>query len=486
MSRSARERGAVAAVVGILMVVVAGMAAVTLDLGQKYNARRNAQSAVDIGLLSGAQDVPFDTNVASERIASEIRKNLDMTFTDTEWNSMWSLANCSDPDRLPTRGTVNNNLTNCISFDTTGRARVRLPDIETPALFGGIFGTDEVIVTADAVAFVRYAGIGGVLPFTVLGGAEDGSQICLRSSSGGSAIPPCEGSQSGNFHALEISIYGDPAFETETIACNTNDQDVFTINVAKGIDHLLRIYSAGTGVTDTCAKPFGPNQFYTQTGLGNGLWEGLVTGEEIQGVFFEGRLTNLPTSGSTIELTQGAESHTIDNTPLWAYIPLGFSNDDAPVSCHRETFDALSFTAASANIETCLTAYKAGVDAGETYAPLFTVDSDGDGEYDISTNPRFAIVPQTIETTLPRGRKVVRVGGFRSVWVQGLYFPNGGSTVIVDPGDPRTTVEVPSGGSPLDQVTGWLLPQSTVDSIIGIIDSAGGEVSGSNTIELEE
>jgi hypothetical protein len=116
---------------------------------------------------------------------------------------------------------------------------------------------------------------------------------------------------------------------------------------------------------------------------------------------------------------------------------------------------------------------------------MFTVDSDGNGDFDINDNPRFAIVPQTIETTLPRGKKVVRISGFRAVWIQGLYFP-AGTPVIIEPGDPRATVTVPSGGSPLDQVTGWLLPSSTVESIIGLIDTAGGEVNGSNSVELEE
>ena len=63
-------------------------------------------------------------------------------------------------------------------------------------------------------------------------------------------------------------------------------------------------------------------------------------------------------------------------------------------------------------------------------------------------------------------------------------FPAGSDVVIHEPGEPDSSIEVPNGGSPLDQVTGWLLPDSTVDSIIGLTDEHGGEVSGSNTIEL--
>lgn len=494
MTASNNDRGAVAVMVGLMMFVLAGMAAFSLDVGARADARRGAQAAVDIGLLSGSQDIPFGLDQASERIADEIRTNLDMQFTDVEWNAMWSIANCTDADRYDTRGEVGGNLTDCISFDDTGRARVRMPDLEIDTIFAGVFGVDSTIVTAEAEAFVRYAGIGGVLPFTVLGGAEDGSQICLRSASGGTAIPPCDGADSGNFHALQISIYGDAAFLTDTIPCNTNDNDVFTINVAKGIDHLLRVKTSGSvGVTDSCSKPFGPNQFYTDTGLGNGLWEGLVAGEFISGsagnVWFDGRLSNLSDTGSTIDVTQGGDSWTIDNTALWTYIPAGLNSTEAPNSCHRETFTAMSFVDATANIETCLQDYADGdyVDgSGDTvnnYVPLFTNDSNVDGVQDIETNPRFAIVPQTAEETLPRGRKVVTIAGFKAVWVQGLYFP-AGTTVIIEPGEPSSSVEIPNGGSPLDQVTGWLLPNSTVEAIVGLTDEAGGEVSGSNTIEL--
>lgn len=493
-AHSTGDRGAVAVVVGLLALVLAGVAAFAVDLGARYDARRGAQAAVDIGLLSGAQDVPFGTDQASERIASEIRANLDREFTDDEWNFMWTISQCSDDNSYDTRGVVAGVVTDCISFDDTGRARVKLPDIVVDTFFGGLFGQDSLIVGASAEVFVRYSGIGGVLPFTVLGGAEDGSQICLRSSSGGTAIPPCEGSESGNFHALQVSIYGDPDFNTTTIPCNTNDNDVFTINVAVGIDHLLRVKTGPTGVTDSCAKPFGPNQFYTDTGLGNGLWEGLVAGEAISGtagdVFFPGRLTNTTGIGDTIEVVHEGDIHVIDNTALWDYIPYGFVDDvDVPASCTRETFEALDFAAATANIETCLTDYAAGdyEFGGETvndYLPLFTEDSDLNGEFDIEDNPRFAIVPQTLEDELPRGRKVVTVSGFKAVWVQGLYYPSGGDPVIMDTGQPESSVTVPNGGSPLDQVTGWLLPDSTVESIIGLTDEAGGEVSGSNVIEL--
>lgn len=124
-----------------------------------------------------------------------------------------------------------------------------------------------------------------------------------------------------------------------------------------------------------------------------------------------------------------------------------------PASCTRETFEGLGFTDATANIETCLTDYKLGdyEFGGETvndFVPLFTEEADANGEYDVEDNPRFAIVPQTHEETLPRGREVVTIAGFKAVWVQGLYYPNGGTPVIMEPGQPETSVSVPNGGSP--------------------------------------
>jgi Flp pilus assembly protein TadG len=62
---SQRERGAVLAIVTVVLVVLAGMVALTVDVGRWYWADRQAQATADAAALAGAQELPQDTATAA-------------------------------------------------------------------------------------------------------------------------------------------------------------------------------------------------------------------------------------------------------------------------------------------------------------------------------------------------------------------------------------------------------------------------------------
>jgi Putative Flp pilus-assembly TadE/G-like len=459
MRRHQSERGAVLPMFVISLTVLLAMSAFAVDLGVLFTERRQAQSSADSGALGGALDLPSGMNAASEATAQLVRANLSTDYTDIEWSALW--AACSDPGALKFTGEVLGTGTNCISFDGLGKYRVVLPDQEIEAIFANVVGKDTFSTSAFAEVELTVLGVGGVLPFAVLGSAPSGTEICMRSSTNGTATPPCTGSDSGNFGALQVAQWGNPAYGTELLTCNLNKSDQLLVNLSVGIDHFITPYT-GSEVLDTCAKPFGPNTLSTFQGISGGLFEGLVVGDYVQGVGFPGRLTRGGASAQTVSYK--GISYQLDNTPLWAYIGYGKAGS-VPPSCTRETFDAAvaggGAAAGEAQITVCFADYQSGVG----FAALFDIDTNDDDIPDIVGSSRYGAVPQFYETSFPSGGSSnLHVSGFRAVYLNGLYFGCNGTSCAISytPGSVSGVLNLPNGGSPLDQVSGYLLPNSTL------------------------
>jgi hypothetical protein len=470
-----RERGSTLVIVAMAMVVLLVMTAFAVDIGAAYNVRRQSQSAVDAGVLAGGMELQDGVAAYAEQAAAVVRTNLDATYTDLEWRSAW--AGCEDPDHKPLPGTVLGTSTECISADVLGEMRVRVPDQLVSTSFAAVIGIDEIAVDAFAEAGLQVPGTGGVLPFAVLSSAGSGGLICLRSGTGGQASPPCDGAQSGNFGALESPQYGNPAMGTEALPCNLPKTEQLAVNISVGIDHYIRQHE-GEDVLDSCSKPFGPTMINTFQGISGGLWEGVVAGAEVSGQDFPGRLTL--GEGPFRRLRHESTNYEVDDRPLWELIPFGSSSSttDVPSACFRETFEALAAVQRSDQLATCLQQYTA-TGASD---PLFDLDADGDDEPDIFSTPRFGIVPQFQEASFPSGNGYLRIDGFRAIYFQGLYFGcSGGNTcsTTYQPGEGTSTISVPNGSSPLDQITGYLLPMASIDQEI-----LEGQVAGMGPYEL--
>ncbi|GJM36866.1 MAG: hypothetical protein DHS20C19_02330 [Acidimicrobiales bacterium] len=468
-----RDRGATLPMFAICLTVLMAMSAMAVDLGLLFSERRDAQTAADTGALGGALDLANGMDTASEATAALIRSNLSTPYSDAEWISLWT--SCTDADHLLFTGEVLGNSTQCISFDGLGVYRVVVPQQEVETAFASVLGIESFSAGAFAEVELTINGVGGVLPFAVLATAPTGSNICMRSSTNGTAVPPCTGSASGNFGALEVAQWGNPAYGTENITCNLNKTDQLTVNLSVGLDHFIRPY-AGTEVIDTCAKPFGPNTLSTFQGISGGLWEGMVEGDTVQGTYFPGRLTR--GTGPTQTLRQQGNLYYVDDTPLWEYIPYG-KGVTVPATCTRESFDATvagsGYAAAETQMETCFADFQAGVG----FVPLFDIDANGDNEPDITGSARYGAVPQFWESSFPSGNSGnLHIQSFRAVFLNGMFFGCNGSgcSTVYTPGSASGTLTLPNGSSPLDQVSGYLLPNSTLPPELlenGVLGSLG-------------
>ncbi len=107
---------------------------------------------------------------------------------------------------------------------------------------------------------------------------------------------------------------------TENLPCNLNKSDQLAVNISVGADHFIRVWD-GADVVDTCAEPFGPNTLPTFQGISGGLFGGMITGETVNGTFFEGRLGKGTTA--KLALKQNNNYYYVDNVPLWEYIGYG-------------------------------------------------------------------------------------------------------------------------------------------------------------------
>mgnify|MGYP001825401571 FL=1 len=466
------ERGAVAVTVAIISVLLAGMAAFTVDLGAQYNARRQVQSAADTSVLAGTQEAEAGIAAVSDVIADTVRDNVERTYTDAEWSSMWSTANCSDPDAYEISGVVDGAPTNCVSFDPAGIVRVRVPEIEVEAVFAGVLGVDGLSV--DATAEARLEMPGGVLPFAMLSGGSGGGEMCLKTASGGGAYGPCDGPANGNFGALVSSIYGSVSHGTQDLNCGTvNDGDNIAVNASAGVDHMLLPHRGAGNVDDTCARPYGPNRLETITGNNSpAIMQGLVNGVSVSGDWFDGLLTK--TTNTTVEIQNGGSNvNNIDIRPLWEYIPTGKPADvpgGVPAICTRESLDAelASNGPESANdqLVDCLEEYAADP-LGLGFGLLFDLDSDGDRVWDIADSPRFGYVPRMQESSFPAGTSGwLTIDGFQVVYIQSLFFgcTGTGCSDIVYPGidDADNSINVGGGASVLDQVSSLVLPAGSL------------------------
>jgi Putative Flp pilus-assembly TadE/G-like len=155
-ARRRDESGAVAVLVGVLTLVLFGIAALVVDLGLARDTRRQAQNAADSAALAAANTL-YLAGVANPAAAVAAAKEYaadNFGTTDADW------ARCTDPNR-PVGFTGVSGETACISFSGSpgpNEVRVVVPtrSVETP--LGRLMGVDGMNVGAAAQAGVDPGG----------------------------------------------------------------------------------------------------------------------------------------------------------------------------------------------------------------------------------------------------------------------------------------------------------------------------------------
>jgi predicted outer membrane repeat protein len=132
--RLVHERGSVAVITAVMMVPMLGFAALAVDMGNWYQARKAAQAAADAGALAGAQDLPSSSSNATTDATTYANKNLAGRISGAS-------VSVSTP--------YNSN---------SNQIKVTITASNVPSIFGSILGVSSETITASAVAQANSGG----------------------------------------------------------------------------------------------------------------------------------------------------------------------------------------------------------------------------------------------------------------------------------------------------------------------------------------
>jgi Flp pilus assembly protein TadG len=142
-----RERGQVLALSAVFLVVLLGMATMTVDVGGWVLQKRKMQAAADAAALAGASNLPAGFAIAKTTASAYFTKN--------------AAAGSSAVVTNTTKYTANDSVT----VTATGTAQ---------SFFAKVFGNNSVTIKGAATASVRsvtsFTSTGNVMPFGVMKG----------------------------------------------------------------------------------------------------------------------------------------------------------------------------------------------------------------------------------------------------------------------------------------------------------------------------
>lgn len=520
------DRGATAITTAISMIVIMGMVAIAIDLGLGFNERRQDQTAADLSVMAAATENVLGGS-QQDIVSSALdfaRKNLDTTYTDGEWEALWEA--CTDPegqgfDIGGTTGTVNfQPMENLDAWAVDGPAelpcistvgsflRVRIPDQEVSVSFGRILGFDSLRTHADAVALIESTGaLGGVIPFGIPGGTDNG-EICLKTSGSGTAIDPCQGPDAGGFGEIDSEFFGTFFGAPD---CGTPGAPELARNIALGIDHAIATWDGDYPVFPIGSPhpgdgdPFDPQPptiaWYDDVGydacnLVGGAIEPEFPGHAAPpntmrvGVGFspaaveEGLVSNSMFLGTPSRLQQGSGPtrdlvkkqtgvttvYRVDNVGLWDYLK---DNNDVYLSDGITPVDECDGTFADYGIEVFdpdpvaeLAILEAKTAAMDKCLRAYD-SSEGIIFKDMEDSPRLVWAPEYWHAPSTTGKSWQPVLAFRLVFIGGTFWNcNAGGCGVIHYPDLASSKQLcdlnPSSGrcqeANLDQLSAWLLP----------------------------
>lgn len=357
------DQGAALIIVTASLMFMMGLSAIVVDIGNAMGERRQAQSAVDFGVLAaltGAKGPNPEDAGATEAI--------NIVDANLPGRDLEAWSTCEDPSRPLEYSRVS--WTKCISFTSNfERARVHLPDDRVGTTFARVLGTNEIVVAAAAEAEQLLQISSDVLPFTIAG---DG---CLFSNQAPQTVPPCDGPSDGNFGYLDVALYGNSEKGTPQTCELGNGNDRVAINTAKGSDHNMIEYDGGTPLNDhdECTnRSEDIDELEVKTGSASGgITDGLIDGSpsSINGQSVTPSPGRLLYDASVSTGSATVRGDVLDDTPLWQFL-----NGNGPASCTTPTPSTLS------EMQDCLNAWDPSA-----HSDIF--------EKGLELHPRFAAVP---------------------------------------------------------------------------------------------
>ena len=456
----ARERGAILITFALLLVVFFGFMALAVDASHAFVERRGSQSVADVAVIGGAIQTIDNSVTKEQNLVDEVLRLVNVNLgisTSTSGGSPWDVCDDDDADTLAITwaSSTLGGPSDCISWESGfTKVRVRVPGRDIDTWFAGLIGVNSINVGAAAEAEVVAVGVAGVLPFGVLGNAND-SVLCLKTGSGNGVPQTCEDNGTGNFHYIDFKTFGNGAIGTATECGQANKPERLKENIAHGVDHDLYVgLSAvpggnyfdslvcdGTQVPDPNAVfPGPPWQGPTGAGAEQGtisgvVLEGLVQGITVNSRFFPGRL-EVASGGTTYK------GVSIDNTGLWSHL-----TSFATTACSDLAVDEgdgshgaiVGPPSTEAEIIACIDYFEGGhIAATPVSIPPATIEIFDTN--DLRDSVRYGWVPILHQNSWPPGNSnPVSFKNFQPMYIQtlsgGKCYANGTCDVSIIPGE---------------------------------------------------
>jgi Flp pilus assembly protein TadG len=176
--RIRNQRGVVAIMIASLTVVLAGLSAFAIDLSHLFVVRNELQNAADAGALAGVRflydDNGLSINAGANLVAynAAISNRSEKTPVEVRWSGgnqgdiqrgHWSFATRSftpNDSLLPVAlwGTTTEELDQNPNFINAIRVRTRREDKPAASFLAGIFGIKNFALSAEAIAYIGFAG----------------------------------------------------------------------------------------------------------------------------------------------------------------------------------------------------------------------------------------------------------------------------------------------------------------------------------------
>ena len=214
------DDGAVAISVAIAALVLFGVGALAVDIGNLYSVRRESQTSADLAALAGARELPGDKQAACKVAVAYLNDNK---------------PGASGYGVNPGACSAGGALTNIVNITGDGlQISVRTPDQQVDFGLAGVFGLSHGATAASATVELRSPG--RLLPFGLTLCKTLGFVVLKSNSGSGSG---CASPSTGDFGYLDIPR-----------ATFTNNRLEYNIDL--GVDHsVLPLTSTGTATPGT-------------------------------------------------------------------------------------------------------------------------------------------------------------------------------------------------------------------------------------------
>jgi Flp pilus assembly protein TadG len=279
------ESGVSAIIVAIVLVLLVCCAALAIDVGHLYVAKAELQNAADAGALAGARflynDDGTEVNTEANQIAYDAAKANRSEKVSVDVN--WEGGNTGDVERghwcfATSTFTANDSTTavdlwnvsseeldNNPDFINAVRVVARRETTPVASFFATIFGHQGFLLSADAVAYIGFAGT--LLPFdveqpiaicsdTILN--ESGEYTCNvgRMINSGQNVATNETGGWTSFSQDDPCTGGTNAQEVKSLVCGDGNPDSLTLGgdtatnggeIQSAFNQLIQCWASTTG-----------------------------------------------------------------------------------------------------------------------------------------------------------------------------------------------------------------------------------------------